>query len=228
MVQERSVTPEKQLLKLIEAKPGDLPAASKARAIKRKGLSFFSPGAWLGRVSFFKARYKQKIKVSQLFRFDIKIFNRALLGVASMLLVYFVIDVSASVISLRDMPILDYQPQETPKAILQESTDLLKFEASYLSKIRQRDIFKMGIAPVGKKDIGADLKPATSAIVDATAHLRLVGISWSESPDVLIEDTRALRTFFVKRGQSIDHVKIEAIFRDKVVLSYEGEEVELK
>ena len=44
----------------------------------------------------------------------------------------------------------------------------------------------------------------------------------------MIEDKQSVKTFFVKRGQMIGPVKVEAIFKDKVVLSYEGEEIELR
>ena len=46
--------------------------------------------------------------------------------------------------------------------------------------------------------------------------------------DAMIEDTQALRTFFVKRGQMLGQVKVEAIFKDKIILSCDGEEAELR
>jgi hypothetical protein len=55
-----------------------------------------------------------------------------------------------------------------------------------------------------------------------------VGISWSDDPDVMIEDTKTQRTFFLKKGQMIDDIKLEAVFKDKVILNYLGEEIELK
>jgi hypothetical protein len=45
----------------------------------------------------------------------------------------------------------------------------------------------------------------------------------------MIEDTKTQRTLFLKKGQRIDNeIKVEAIFKDKVILSYKGEEIELK
>jgi hypothetical protein len=44
----------------------------------------------------------------------------------------------------------------------------------------------------------------------------------------MIEDTKALRTFFVKRGEMAGEAKVQAIFKDKVVLSVGTEEFELK
>jgi type II secretory pathway component PulC len=56
-----------------------------------------------------------------------------------------------------------------------------------------------------------------------------VGIAWSNDPDAMIEDTKTHRTFFLKKGQTIDEeIKVQAIFKDRVVLSYKGEEIELR
>jgi type II secretory pathway component PulC len=66
-------------------------------------------------------------------------------------------------------------------------------------------------------------------VVEATKHLRLVGISWSDDPDIMIEDTKTQRTLFLKKGKLIDNeIKVQAVFKDKVILSYNGEEIELR
>jgi hypothetical protein len=44
----------------------------------------------------------------------------------------------------------------------------------------------------------------------------------------MIEDTKELKTFFVKRGEMVGDAKVQAIFKDKVVLSLGKEEFELK
>ena len=58
--------------------------------------------------------------------------------------------------------------------------------------------------------------------------MKLVGIAWSDNPDAMIEDTKVKKTYFVKQGDIINGVRIERIFRDKVVLTYKGEKIELK
>jgi type II secretory pathway component PulC len=64
--------------------------------------------------------------------------------------------------------------------------------------------------------------------MEMTQNLKLVGISWSNDPDAMIEDTKTTRTFFVKRGQMISEVKVKDIARDKVVLTYDGEDIDLR
>ena len=97
--------------------------------------------------------------------------------------------------------------------------------ADYLAKVKKRNIFEMGAA---KKAVSLiDAGPSSKA-VEATQNLRLVGISWSDSPDAMIEDIKALKTFFVKKGQMIGEVQVEAITKEKVILRYGEEQVDLK
>ena len=85
----------------------------------------------------------------------------------------------------------------------------------------------MGAAKTGAGTVNL-FKTPSSKVADATQDLKLVGISWSNDPIAMIEDSKALRTFFVTRGQMIGEVRVQAIFKDKVVLSYGGEEIELR
>ena len=105
-------------------------------------------------------------------------------------------------------------------------------EEYYLAKTAERNIFQMGyIVPEITPDVVVAREPRYNPIpkiVELTQDLRLVGISWSERPDALIEDTKALRTFFVRAGQYVGEVKVEQILKDKVILMYEEETVELK
>ena len=118
---------------------------------------------------------------------------------------------------------LEFKIAKSQHSIDSKVVSALKVASYYLEKIRARDIFK-----IGSKKKEEEIKVPSSKIIDATQNLKLVGISWSGDPDAMIEDTKALRTFFVKRGQMIGEVKVQAIFKDRVVLSYEGEELELR
>lgn len=225
MAQERPLTPEKQLLGLIEGNKAKN-AAVQASAIRHYGLSLFSHGAWIGRISFFKDRFKGWFKAGGPYLFDVKTLNNLLALILFVLAVYFIGNLFVSVINLNKKP--DYLKSaikggEMTTADIGETLGLNKAASYYLEKVRQRDIFKMGA-----KGAVPAVKAPTPRIVEATQHLKLVGISWSNDPDALIEDARALRTFFVKRSQMIGEVKVQAIFKDKVILSYGGEEIELK
>jgi len=57
--------------------------------------------------------------------------------------------------------------------------------------------------------------------------LKLVGISWGTDPQVIIEDTKDNKTYFLKTGDTISKFKIETILKDKVILEAEGQKMEL-
>jgi len=229
MAQERPITPEKQLLKLIED-PKEKGAAVKARAIRYRGLSLLSLGAWLGRFHFSKNKMRSVLDLRSLRRMDISAINSALFLLTVILAFYFIYNFSRSMVDMRkpwDYKLTASGVQGQGADSFEDVSLLKKAESFYLEKVRERNIFKIGAKNVTGQ-IDAAVKEASSKAIEATQNLKLVGISWSGDPDAMIEDTKGLRTFFVKRGQMVGEVKVEAILKDKVILSYKGEEVELR
>ncbi len=225
------LTPEKQLLKLIEqSKDEQSPSLNvkiQGAKLDRAGKSFLSlgalRGALFGRFSFLKRSTAKKITASRQ-RFDLKRFNILLAVVAFCLLVYVAGDTVASALSLQKSPNFNFQ-KETSMAAESTPASSLKDSAYYLQKVSSRDIFKEG-GLAAKKETK---KEAVSQDNPIKNSLSLVGISWSQNPDVIIEDKTKQKTFFVKRGQMVgDSVKVEAIFKDHVILSYDGQEFELR
>lgn len=230
-MEAKPLTPERQLLNLIE-EPQGARQALKAELIKRKGLSFLSFGAWLGRFSFFNLKLKDWFKSGALRRPDIKFIN-VLLGFCALLLGgYLVFTFSGSMAGLKKgLSGLESGSGEVhPGSTSAVKASILKAASYYLERARGRDIFSM-VRPEEPKAKGASRSnPPSQRITELIKNLRLVGISWSADPDVMIEDTNLQRTFFLKKGQVIENinVKLEAVFKDKVVLTYEGEEAELR
>ena len=150
--------------------------------------------------------------------------NSALAVVLLALAVYASADAYLSWRRLKMTPKLNFQSEKTQVDAVPQSAGL-KDSAYYLNEVMERDIFKDGaIAKVEKtKEV------ATVDANEATKNLSLVGISWSANPDVIIEDKESHRTYFVKRGQMVgENVRVEAVFKDHVILSNEGEEFELR
>lgn len=231
MATERSITPEKQLLKLIEENKGKNPAAIQANASRRRGMSFVSLGAWLGRFSFSKDWFRRKIENFRSRPLDIKSVNRILLLCACIFVLYFLASTTTALVQLNNPSDLEAPAPENGSPInLMERVLLKKAVSYYLEKMGQRDIFRMGAVKkvTTAEDGQTTMQVMSSKVLDATENLKLVGISWSSNPDAIIEDTKASKTFFVKPGQRIGEVNIQAIFKDKVILSYQGEETELK
>ena len=227
MVEQNSLTPEKQLLKLIEEQPkqGEAQTNLKAATIKHRGLSFVSLGAWMGRVSFFRVKLKDWFSSGRVYQFDIKLINKILV-VGIVILVFYVASTTyVSFMNLRRPFELKLQGQLAEGATSFSATPLLKAPAYYLEKARQRELFRM--VPK-KKEVEEALSGPSARLMEATKDLRLVGISWSKEPDIMIEDTQTKSTYFLKRGETFANIRVEAIYKDKVILSFEGEEVELK
>jgi hypothetical protein len=224
MPEDRRLTPEKQLLNLIEEHKEDSGKRIEAKAIKHFGLSLFSFSGWLGRVSFFKDRLKVFSSQDKFDFLDVRFINSFLILCIFMLGTYFVVSFSFSMKNLKKMPSLEIKPLgNTASGSAAEMLGLKRAVAYYLDKVAVRDIFKLG----PKNPLAAKGGPSEKAL-EATKNLKLVGISWSDNPDAMIEDSKTMRTFFVKRGDVVGDIKVEAIFKDKVVLNFAGEDVDLK
>jgi len=151
---------------------------------------------------------------------NVKALNVLLLAGGVALAVRFGVIVDGSV---KKMKTIDFAITSDTVAELKEKTVLRKVEY-YLDKVKKRDIFKMGARPDSP-----DSGPSSKA-VEATQNYRLAGISWSDDPDAMVEDIKAQKTFFVKKGQTISggEILVEDITKDKVVLRYGKEKVELR
>jgi len=227
MAQKERSTPEKQLLRLLENE-GSKGVSVKGQAVRKRGLSLFSPGAWKGRLFFFKDGFKKGARGEGARQLDVKSVNRILVLSIIALIGYLVFTLYISMDNLNTLPNLTSVTKDTLKSAGFPEISPLKAVSYYTEKVIARNIFRMGLADIGVKEEEVILEPASETIVELIQNLRLVGISWSDEPDAMIEDMEAVRTFFLKRGQVIGKLKIQAIFKDKVILSYEGAEVELK
>ena len=224
MATERPVTPEKQLLRLIEEPQSGKGAALQGRTIKKHGLNLFSLKDWASRFSFFREKAKKGLKKSKSYHINIRVVNTYLAFFVAAMAFYFISHLSFSVANSKKIPDFSFDISKEVKPAIFQQPSILKTAPFYSEKMRERNIFD--ISPADKNAETAMLSSAR--LEEETQHLKLVGISWSNDPDAMIEDTRALRTFLVKRGQMIGDFKVQAIFKDKIILSYGGEEVELK
>ena len=224
MAPERSLTPEKQLLRLIEeSKSKPSPPKLEAQAIKYHSQSFFSFGAWAGRFSFLKGKFKGSSRAEGSSFDAVKLINIALGAAILALAFYLVSSFLLSLSSRKKLPeavpaVTDIKKDQPPVV------SSLQPPAFYLEKVNQRNIFKIGAKKVAADQGASD----QSKIQEFTKSLKLVGISWSSDPDAMIEDTKAARTFFIKKDQKIGELTVKEIAKDKVILTYEGEDVELR
>ena len=223
MAEEGSSTPERELLKLIEEPSAKVDVSSVK--VRRNLFSLFSPVALKARFSFLKAKFKGILSLKRLTHLEFRIINRSVEACIFILIFYLVCNFIVSMINVNKKSSLEFEIKKFTASVLPE-TSLLKVVSYYLEKASARDIFKMGLTSVVDKEKVA--KVSISKIAEASKNLKLVGISWSEDPDVIIEDTKAEMAYFLKKGQMINDFKVKAVFKDKVILSYQGEEMELR
>lgn len=216
MAREKS-TPEEQLLKLIE-KGGE---AGTTR-FKRKRRLFLRLGnikmLWLSilkKISWALARLKGGLKEPNL-----KVLNKIFLILSMALLAYSIMDFifgrpDIGEVYARLHPVKEKKPPVKIKAPTQPFLH-------YLEMVRRRNIF----SPIMLKEPERpELKK--QRLQDMIKDLNLVGVSWGEEPMAMIEDKQEKKTYFLKKGDTINQFKIEDILTDRVILSFEGEKIEL-
>lgn len=93
----------------------------------------------------------------------------------------------------------------------------------YVKMSKQRDIFSREQNAAVKNTAVAD-KPDIARI---KTDLQLVGIYFSEKPEVIIEDKSEKKTYFLKEGGNIKGIKVKSILQDRVILESGGLEWEL-
>jgi len=89
----------------------------------------------------------------------------------------------------------------------------------YSSIFKQRKIFT---------NSGVNLeKPIGIASADLIKDINLVGIISGEVPQAIIEDKKAQKTYYLKKGQFMGPLQLADIQEGKIILNYEGQMYEL-
>ena len=163
--------------------------------------------------------------------FGLKEFNRMLLYSMIAVSVFFAMDLLTGMKSLERKIVFSVDPNVSKKlfSVIPPVKDL----ASYLSPIETRNIFQ----PLEKKTAAEEKQdvppPSEQAkkIVTLAEKLKLVGVSWLDRPEtasVMIEDTESGITYFVRQGEKVKDLTVKNIYTDRVVLTFEGEEITIK
>ena len=92
----------------------------------------------------------------------------------------------------------------------------------YSQQIDTRDIFNAPFLSGGVIDASSG-----SSLGSEFSNLSIVGIVLDKVPQVIIEDNKDKKTYFLNKGDYIGEIKIEDILEGKVIISYAGEEFEM-
>ena len=113
-------------------------------------------------------------------------------------------------------------PSEKPGKNLSPGEDSPQKPYSYYGEdIQKRDIFRPSFTGSAKP------APGVESVKEAAKDLNLVGIVAGKTPHAIIEDKKEGRTLFVNQGDAIGDFRVEAIREDRVILNYQGEQLDL-
>ncbi len=225
------MTPEERLLRLIES--GEKGGGRLAFGDVRAWAPFFFPYKEKARrlvASWFSGRLAPR-------ELDLKLINRGLI----VLLVLVVAAIALNAQRVRPSA-LDFSREARATSLpVREAQPLaaLRPVEDYLKEVEQRDLFNP-VAPSAPQKAEAKAEPVKppeatkppeptplDVLRERAKTLKLVGISWGSVPVAMIEDTAKHETSFLKERESINQIRIKAILRDRVVLSYGNAEYDL-
>jgi hypothetical protein len=231
-------TAEQKLLRLIEQGGGSEktsgPAASQPsfeaqqtlNAVQSVGGAFALPGFLPQIFSFFKTFLRSFSKDG----FGIREVNKILIVAVLVMAVVFSTSMMRGLQTAHQT--VDFkqpQPVKVPaENLLPSFADIQR----YISAVSLRNIFN----PFEKKEVAVasvEAKPAAVAerVLERTKALKLVGVSWLDTPETasaMVENTGSGVTYFLRAGEQVNGVTIEAIYADSVVFEFDGERMELK
>jgi len=90
----------------------------------------------------------------------------------------------------------------------------------YAQEIEGRDVFS-------RPQPEQETEPVKVEDIDLSESLRLVGIVLGDIPEVIIEDVKSRKIFFLHQGDEILEGRVQSIEEGKVILNYNGSETEL-
>ncbi|NQT47011.1 MAG: hypothetical protein HQ593_06035 [Candidatus Omnitrophica bacterium] len=95
-----------------------------------------------------------------------------------------------------------------------------KPKSYYLEEMQGRDLFR---APFFQDGEGSRIDDLQEKI----KSFSLLGVVAGEDPQAIIEDKEAAKTYFLKKGESFNGVRVLEIFEGKAILDINGEEIEI-
>jgi len=229
-----AVTPEERLLRLIESE--DTGGGRFALRDARTWAPFFFPykdKAIRLVSSWFSGRMAPR-------ELNLQLINRGLVVLLVLVAAAIALNTQRVRPSVTDvsMEVTSARPsakKEQPLATLRPVED-------YLTEVEARDLFNPGARPEPKKAEAkaGPVKPpesttppkppeptALEVLREKAKTLKLVGIAWGPVPVAMIEDTAKRETSFLKERESINQIRIKAILRDRVVLTYGNADYDL-
>ncbi|MGE5279546.1 MAG: hypothetical protein ACM3L6_02225 [Deltaproteobacteria bacterium] len=218
---EPNLTPEENLLRIIES-PGQAPRGG--RGMGRPGAAFDLRGRGRALRKTFLGKAEKLL--------TLRAANILLATAGGVATLFLVVDFWVGLPRPDFIEGLEAQARATDLGDL--SVGQIDPLSVYLQDIKGRNMFAL-TAAAPKSDQGQATTPEElknqaiqAAIQDIITNYKVVGIIWSEAPQAVIEDVKGGDTFMVNRGSMVKVARVKDILKDRVILSYDGMDVELR
>jgi len=214
-------TPEEQLLNLIEDEDG--PSSLSLKRKKSSPFSFLSLSFLSTSLARLKIAFKDWLVQLKggIDEPNLKAWNKVLAAAAVILFIYLSADFTLRRLDIKQF--IKKVSAEKGRNFQQNVTPEVRPFLYYLEMVQRRDIF----SPVKLMSAENPQEETKKMLSELIKELKLVGISWGVDPEVIIEDTKANKTYFLKSGDTISRFKIDTILKDKVILESEGQKMDL-
>ena len=177
-------------------------------------------GSFKGAAQALAVRYASGAQYLAVFQ-RIEVINRSLAIVLVLLLGAFIYSAVLGRPSIEKT--VRHFPRPPARSMKANNQEAFMTSAEYVKMSKQRDIFSRE-QRVAVEGSAAVEKPDTPR---AKTDLQLVGIYFSEEPEVIIEDKVEKKTYFLKEGENIKEIKVKSIREDRVILESGGIDWEL-
>ena len=156
--------------------------------------------------------------------FGLRLANKFLLLCVLVIGVFFVMDFSRGMKESQTPVVFDVKQSDFDVA--NQVLPSVKDVVDYIAAASQRNIFRPFEKKVEEAKVAAPVE--NQKIKDKVTNLKLVGISWLNTPETataMIEDKSTSVTHFLKTGEDLQGVKVDIIYADRVEVSYQGEKM---
>ncbi len=234
---ERKPTPEEQLLKLIENPAAGSASATAQASSASKNAKGLPSASFLQVLSGLLKKSSPEIKsgknqnaAHRPFPY-VKGLNALLVAATLAAVIYLMLDLLVFKKNTQEV-LTQVSTAENVFPVQGADEKNQKHDIQYYQDlIERRNPFVLGAKPVvdEKKPEAVHLPAAHSEKMNQVLQtLKLVGISWTgEIPLAMIEEVQSGKTFFLKEGQELNRLRVQKIDKEKVTVTYEGEEADL-
>ncbi len=205
-----NITPEEKLLKIIESPDVE----------KRRLSHGIAKGAVPGIESIGSMLKGLHIDKDTLKYIDLKMANKIVAVLCAFFTIFWIIDFIIGDTAFK---------KRLEKVKKEASVSVAPIELIPIADIKMAELLEQ----LKKRNIFTLLPPKAEVVKSQelsqlAIDLKLVGIIWSDNPQAMVEDSKGAKTYLLGIGDTVVGMKIKAIYRDKVIVSKDDQEWQLR